>query len=312
MTMFQRFRIHFLAAALLATAAFAFSCGKHDNSPVIATVNGSNLKRSEFDQFLKFKLGELAGNNTPDPLRSQMLDEFIKRRLVLNAAKSAGLSVSDADVQQAIEDNPQIKPTAADQQARTELMNDLLVSKYDREVVLKDVKVTPDEAQKYLDSHQHPDKPGFYIRELRVDNAQKAAELRQQASEKDSDFAALVRQYSQAPNAEQGGLSYYEEGQLPEVLDKAIKPLGPGEISPVITSSFGYHIFKLERRTQPHAPEEKRAQLDVNRSQLIQDAISRKNQEVVDRAVASLVASASISIKESALGFTYTGGLGHN
>ncbi|MGH9827767.1 MAG: peptidylprolyl isomerase, partial [Blastocatellia bacterium] len=126
------------------------------------------------------------------------------------------------------------------------------------------------------------------------------------------DFASLARQYSEAPNAEQGGLNYYEEGQLPDVLERAIKVLQPGEISPVIQSNYGFHIFKLERRTQPHTSDDRRAQLDAGRSQLIEEAIERKNQEAVDAAVASLVSSSAIVIKDSALGFTYSGALRHN
>jgi parvulin-like peptidyl-prolyl isomerase len=145
-----------------------------------------------------------------------------------------------------------------------------------------------------------------------VDAKEQADRLWHEVAEEGRDFASVVRQYSQVPNAEQGGLSHYTDGQLPEVLENAVKLLRPGDISPVIQSSFGYHIFKLERRTQPHPDDERRSRLDEDRSKLIEDAIERKNQQAVDQAVEKLLTQASIKIDDSAAGFTYVGRLRHN
>jgi parvulin-like peptidyl-prolyl isomerase len=99
---------------------------------------------------------------------------------------------------------------------------------------------------------------------------------------------------------------------LPDLLEKAIAPLRPGDISPVIHSNYGYHIFKLERRVQPVPIEERRSQLDDRRDTLAEELISRKNQQAIDTAVEALLAKAAIHIEPSALGFTYSGKLGHN
>jgi parvulin-like peptidyl-prolyl isomerase len=83
-------------------------------------------------------------------------------------------------------------------------------------------------------------------------------------------------------------------------------------VSPVIESNYGFHIFKLEQRTQPHAIEEKRSQLDERRAQLTEELIARKNQQAVDAVLERLTSGAVIRIYEPALGFTYTGTLRHN
>ena len=117
---------------------------------------------------------------------------------------------------------------------------------------------------------------------------------------------------SDAPNAEQGGLARYDEGQLPDILERAIKPLNPGDVSQVVQSSYGFHIFKLDRRVQPHPIDERRSQLDDRRAQLTQELVARKNQQAVDLALERLASGADIKINDSTLGFTYTGQLGHN
>jgi peptidyl-prolyl cis-trans isomerase C len=118
--------------------------------------------------------------------------------------------------------------------------------------------------------------------------------------------------HSDAPNADQTGLAHYDEGQLPDVLEKAVAQLRPGDVSPVIESNYGFHIFKLEQRTLPHALEERRSQLDDRRAQLSDELIARKNQQAVDTAIERLTSEATIKINDSALGFTYTGAFRHN
>jgi len=293
----------------------AASCRRsHDNTPVIGYINGRPIHRSSLDSFMKVKMGELTLSEAPDLLRSQMLDEYIKRRLVLDEASRIGLSVTDAEIEQAVQDNPQTKSAAAQEDARKEFASDLLVSKYYREVVLRDVRVSPEEAQTYIEQNRARlvELPVVYVREIRVDSRLDAERLRQEIIDGKHDFADLARQRSQAPSAERGGLTDYTRGQLPEVLEKAIEPLHPGDVSPVVQSNFGFHIFKLEQRTQPRAPDDKRSQSDERRSQLIEEAIERKNQHAVDEAIDRLVASARITINTPALGFTYVGRLGHN
>jgi len=40
-------------------------------------------------------------------------------------------------------------------------------------------------------------------------------------------------------------------GQLPDDMEKAIFALQEGEVSPVLESSYGYHIFRLDSRYEP-------------------------------------------------------------
>ena len=248
-----------LCSALLISGA---ACARsRDHTPVIAVINGREMHKSEFERFLAARLGELTGMETPDSLRSQMLDEFVERRLVLDQAVQAGVSVSESEIEQATLDNPQTKASPDSAGSRQELANDLTISKYYRQVVLRDVRPSPDEVQKYIDENRArmADHPGFVVREIRVDTREKAESLRREVVDGRRDFGEVAGASSQAPSSEEGGLSRYDEGKLPEVLERAIRPLRPGDVSPVIQSSFGFHVFKLERRIKPRSPEDRRA-----------------------------------------------------
>jgi parvulin-like peptidyl-prolyl isomerase len=305
------------SAVSILLAAIVVICGcrsARDRSSVIAAVNGREIHRAEFERFLALKMGELTNTELPDVLLSQMLDEYIVRLLVLGEAARTGLTVSDAEIEQVVATNPQAKLAGATEDARREFANDLLVTKYYQQVLLKDVRISSEEAQAYIEQNRErlADKSGYYVREIRVDTREEAERLRREVTTGHRDFAEVARQHSQASNAEQGGLARYHEGELPSTLEKAIKPMRPGDVSPVIQSSFGFHIFKLERRIQPRPQDARHPQLDERRSQLIEELIERKNQQVVDEAIERLLSSADVKINYSALGFTYAGRLRHN
>ena len=284
------------------------------DSPVIATLNTHEIRRHEFELFLASKMGDISVADVSDTIRSQMLDEYIKRWLVLDEAARVGLNVSNAELDQSTQDNPQMKSSVASVAARDELARDLLVEKFYRQIAMRDVRVTPEEIQQYIEKNQSrlTDRPGVLVREIRVQSREEADKLHREVTEGRRDFASVARLHSDAPNAERNGLSRYDEGQLPDVLEKAIQPLQTGDVSAVIESNYGFHIFKLEQRLQPHAPEERRSQLDDRRAQLTEELIARRNQQAVDKEIERLLSEAKIRIADSALGFPYTGQLRHN
>jgi parvulin-like peptidyl-prolyl isomerase len=300
---------HIFVLCLMAAAAGCRADG--GGSPAIAKVNNQDVSRAEFDRFLALKLGEFNSPETPDSIRSQMLDEYIRRRVVLDEAARAGLTVTDAEVEQAARENPQMRSKAASAGSREEVARDLLAQKYYRQVVLRDFRVSNDEIQQYVDenSSRLADRLGYYVREIRVQSRDQAEALRREVTEGRRDFASLARLHSDAPNAGQGGLARYDEGQLPDVLERAVRPLRPGEVSAVTESNFGYHIFKLERRVEPRPPDDRRPTTDDRRAALIEEFVARKNQEAVDAAVERLMSAARVQINGPALGFAYRGQL---
>ncbi len=66
-------------------------------------------------------------------------------------------------------------------------------------------------------------------------------------------FAALARNFSQGATAAAGGdLGWIRRGQIDDPLDAALPQLAPGQVSPPIRTSLGYHLLLLvDRRTTP-------------------------------------------------------------
>ncbi len=64
-----------------------------------------------------------------------------------------------------------------------------------------------------------------------------------------ADFATVARKYSDDPSTrERGGdLGWFRSGAMVREFDQMAFAMQPGQISPIIETSFGFHIIKLEK-----------------------------------------------------------------
>ena len=60
------------------------------------------------------------------------------------------------------------------------------------------------------------------------------------------DFGALARKYSQCPSRSKGGdLGWFGEGQMVGSFESAVRKLGVGSLSDVVSTQFGFHVIKV-------------------------------------------------------------------
>lgn len=98
------------------------------------------------------------------------------------------------------------------------------------------------------------------------------------------DFAQLALQYSEGPEALEGGdLGWRDAGEIPTVFARAVILLRPGELSPILRSPSGFHVLQLLDRegAQIGAVEQIRARhILVSTSQVVseQEALRQAEQ----------------------------------
>ena len=110
-------------------------------------------------------------------------------------------------------------------------------------------------------------------------------------------FDEAARRYSLSPDAKLGGdLGYFRKGVMPPVFDQACFALAPGQVSEVVASEYGYHLFKLLEKK----PAEKRS-LERVRGEVEKILLRRKQEEAQKAALQALRAKANIRIDEPAL-----------
>ncbi len=77
-------------------------------------------------------------------------------------------------------------------------------------------------------------------------------------------YEKLARQYSEDPNFTEGGLlGSFKAGEMNPDIEKGVSALSEGQTSNIVKSRFGYHIFKLNKKTLVKDPN-----LDKQRNQI--------------------------------------------
>jgi peptidyl-prolyl cis-trans isomerase SurA len=154
-------------------------------------------------------------------------------------------------------------------QYRGQVRNDIeRANLINREIRTK-VNVTPEEIERYYQAHLddygtslklHARLISFLV-PANSSDAEKAA-IRTKAEEVQKEaagganFAKLAKANSQGPAAEEGGdIGEVEPDEMQAEFAKAAKGLKPGEVSPLITNSEGFHILKIENSSgETHRP----------------------------------------------------------
>lgn len=282
-----------------------------EKTPVVAEINGSPEYKAALDRFLKSRLSDLLQQTPEDnnQLQSSLLDEFIGRQLVLQRAAAKGIQATDDELRREVADQHQqanVEGSSPNQTAlvgperAAEIADDLVVWKFYKADVLKDVAVTPQEVEQYYKTNpkRYPQEPSFCVREIKVEQPEDAEQLRKQALDKPADFALLAKEHSNSPS--KGALRCYRPKELPEVLENAAMPLKAGGISTVVKSNFGYHIFQMVKKEEPQPFEKIQKQVE-------EDLLRSKNQSVIDSYRNNALAQAKIKVYADKLGFNYTG-----
>jgi parvulin-like peptidyl-prolyl isomerase len=203
--------------------------------------------------------------------RRAILQDLIERALLEQAAQDRGLQVTPAQVDQeqrrriettfltrAAFDNHLQKAHRTEDEYRDELKKDLLLA---RLIGAKDAIFIPREQLEALYQDRKPDlqarervKLSALVLKVppRADPAQrKELELRAkslclQARARGTDFAALARQYSEAPTAAQGGLlGWVYPSQLEEHMAAQVFKLPVGAVSDPIQTRLGFQVVKV-------------------------------------------------------------------
>ena len=114
--------------------------------------------------------------------------------------------------------------------------------------------ISEGEAMAYYEAH--PEVAGVEesvtIREILLGTLQDARDVVRILGSDHNAFELLARTRSRSPQARGGGLlGSFRRGELPPEIERAVFSLSPGQTSGIVTTSFGYHVLRLESKTLP-------------------------------------------------------------
>jgi len=278
----------------------------------VAWVNGQVLTRAEFERDLTRSLELPDGSSTPTPdqlaaLRRTVLQARLDRLLFVQEGTRRGLEIPPADVEQRLQrmraDWPPAEFDALLSQRhqsldelRAELRAQLVQERLFHELVYPRVAVTEEEIRAELDAHpellQEPEQ--VHAAQIVVKELDQAKEIRAKLRE-GAKFADLARERSLSADAKDGGdLGWFPRGVMPPQFDAVAFSLGAGQISDVVTTDYGFHIFKLLERRPARKRDLAAVRADVERRLL-----RAKQEQAQTDFVTQLRSKADIRINET-------------
>jgi len=140
-----------------------------------------------------------------------------------------------------------------------------VVRKFIETEISSKVAITDVEAKSYFDSHpqefQHPEQVKLRVLLVQVkpgsdEKEDAAARTRAEEARKrvlgGEDFAKVAQEVSSDPTKARGGeVGWVRKGVLLSELEPAVWALKAGEVSEVLKTKYGYHIFKADDRRMP-------------------------------------------------------------
>ncbi len=252
---------------------------------IVAVVNEEVITQQEINELLENTVRQLQKQNTQLPrmeiLEKQLLERTILKRIQLQRAKELGLTVSDNDLDQTLrriaQDNHLTMEEfrqALEQEGtnmrlfREEIREEILMVRLKEQEVNSRVNVTESEIDNFLHVQATSSIGNEEYRiahilvqvsdqmdETQISAKRNRAETALESLLQGADFAQVSAEYSDAPDAMQGGeLDWRPLGQMGSPFAELLVEMQPGDITPIVQSPLGFHILKLLERRQQETP----------------------------------------------------------
>ncbi|MDA8164444.1 MAG: peptidylprolyl isomerase [Desulfobacteraceae bacterium] len=204
--------------------------------------------------------------------RQELLSNLIDKRLLEQRAAELKITVSDEEVNTAMErilarNGVDRKKFLHDLQMggtteaayRSRLRTQILQQKVIGLEVRSRIVVTDQKVKEYYDSHFGGEKQqdGYHVLQMgvawkedggsptREEARAKAEKIRSQAAA-GGDFQELAKAYSDLPSAADGGdIGVFGKEEMAPYMREVVEKMKPGEVSPVVETPAGFQFFKL-------------------------------------------------------------------
>jgi peptidyl-prolyl cis-trans isomerase SurA len=256
---------------------------------IAVVVNDEVITRNELSARVRNIEQRMKGSNTQLPdaadLQRQVLEAMIVERAQFQLAKEMGVRpVDDTQLDRAISRiAEQQKMSVQDMRNamekdgmpfagfREEIRNEITMQRLREHEVDNKIQISEAEVDTYLAAEKAAaaDKVEVNISQILVripenSSPEQIAARKGRADEVSrqlrtgADFAKVAGTYSESNDALQGGaIGWRDPDRLPPVFAEALAKLKPGQSTPVIKSTAGFHILKLVDRRSLAAADEK-------------------------------------------------------
>ncbi len=209
--------------------------------------------------------------------KGKILDLLIEKKLVEQSANKAGITVSEKEVDNTIEDvkrqnnigqeellSALAKSGLTFRGYREQIKAQIRQAKFIDNAFRSNIRVSDEDVEAYFMQHKErfsvpvmhrlriisfhlaEQNIPFYLTEQNKRDVEKKAMDVIAMARMGEDFGKLASAYSQGPNAQDGGdMGYVREGEMDPAIENVVAGLKVGEVSNTVKTSTGFHIIQL-------------------------------------------------------------------
>jgi peptidyl-prolyl cis-trans isomerase C len=221
---------------------------KQMDKDILARIGNKTITKADFEARISVLPPQYQQALKDEKAKKDFFEMVIQAHLFALAAKDEKLD-KDAKVAMQIED----------------MTNGILAQEFVRRKLSKIEKITDEQIKQYYDENKDKliNPPTVRVQHILIKLAEgakpeetaaalaKAEKLRKDL-EGGADFGKLAEQYSDDPETKVNGgdLGYFTQQQMVPEFSEPVFKMKPGEISQPIKSPFGFHIVKVNDKTE--------------------------------------------------------------
>ena len=250
---------------------------------IVVVVNAEAITQGEIDRLLGPYYMEYRTIYTGydlirklDEARQGIMEQLIEDKLILSEAKKLNIEPDEREVSAKVADAENragsrkrferalMEQHLSIKDLKARYREQSMIQRIIREKVGSRISVSPIEVDEYYKKNAfafaQPEEiklRNILIKPQEGADPKKAADLANEIAGRitsGGDFSALAKTYSEGPGASEGGImGYVKKGDLLPELETVLFSMKEDEVSGVIQSPAGYHIFKVEEKKEAKA-----------------------------------------------------------
>ncbi|MYB88510.1 MAG: molecular chaperone SurA [Proteobacteria bacterium] len=263
---------YMLGAVLLIAGASANALDR-----IVAVVENDVVMESELRQRIQALVRQFNQNRSALPPRDVLIEQVLQRliteRLQLQLAERRGIQIDVLTLDQAMRslakrnnmNLEQFRDTLLQQGLdyavfRNQIRDEMIIEQLRKRIIDQNIQISETEIEELLNRSEGEllqKEHEYHVAHIliavpegpkpdQIENAANRATSVYERAVSGSNFTQLAIAASDAQDALQGGdLGWRDRAQLPQIFLQQINQMSPGEISKIIQSPSGFHIFKL-------------------------------------------------------------------
>lgn len=217
------------------------------NKKKIASLDDHELLNSDFKSYLRSKYSDLKNVLDNNSMTSRLFDSFIEHSILLRSSINENITITDDEISEYSGKND----IHINESTKRSISDLLRIEKYLFKKIYNNLEVSKYEIQKYynLNRKDFSLKQRIELFQILLKSREEAIKVRGELSNNPAQFENIARSRSVSQESVKDGfMGVFEKGDLPKEMESVVSSLPVNQISRVVESQFGFHIFKVSKR----------------------------------------------------------------